>query len=169
MSLTLVFLILTSLISYQAFENREMRSKLLFHPASVREFGQYYRFVTNGFVHADMTHLIVNMWVLYQFGTIMEKFFIREFGPLLGRFSFILLYLGGIIASSIPAYLKHSKNTYYSSLGASGGTSAIVFGFVLLGPWNWFLFPPLPAILFAIAYLWYSSYMDNMVFWLRWL
>jgi len=150
---------MTCLISYQAFENQGMKSKLLFHPASIKEFSQYFRFLTHGFVHADFGHLFINMFVLYQFGEIMETFFMRYFGPGTGRLAFIILYLGGIIVASIPSYFKHIDNKFYSAVGASGGTSAIVFGFVLLDPWQWFLFPPLPGILFAIGYLWYSSYM----------
>jgi len=46
-------------------------------------------------------------------------------------------------------------------VGASGATSALVFAFILFDPWQWFLFPPLPALLFGVAYLWYSSYMDK--------
>ncbi len=161
MSLTLIFVIMTGLISYQAFENRTMKSKLLFHPGSIKEFGQYFRFLTSGFVHADWQHLLINMYVLYMFGEMMENFFISAFGQAIGRLAFIILYLGGIIVSSIPSYFKHIDNNLYSALGASGGTSAIVFGYVILRPWAWFLFPPLPGILMAIGYLWYSSYMGK--------
>ncbi|MFK7807359.1 MAG: rhomboid family intramembrane serine protease [Saprospiraceae bacterium] len=161
MNLTLILVILTGLISYQAFENQTMKAKLLFRPASIREFGEYFRFLTHGFVHADWGHLGINMFVLYQFGQIMENFFVNYFGEGIGRMSFIILYLGGVVAASIPGYFKHKNNPYYSAVGASGGTSAVVFGFVILAPWQWFLFPPLPGILFAVAYLWYSSYMGK--------
>ena len=53
------------------------------------------------------------------------------------------------------------QNQYYSAVGASGGTSGIVFGFIVLRPWEWFIFPPLPGILMGIGYLWYSSYMGK--------
>ena len=159
--MTLIFVIMTGLISYQAFENQSMKSKLLFHPVSIKESGQFYRFLTHGFIHADWQHLLINMYVLYIFGEMMENFFIRAFGQGIGRLAFIALYLGGIIVASIPSFFKHKDNSFYSALGASGGTSGIVFGFIILDPWGWFLFPPLPGVLMAIGYLWYSSYMGK--------
>lgn len=161
MSLTIIICIVTGLISYNAFSNREMFSKLLFRPVSVSRQGEYYRFLTSGFVHGDMNHLFINMFVLYQFGTFIESEFNTRFGDVTGRLVFIVLYFGAIILSSVPTYFKHQNNAYYSAVGASGGTSAIVFAYVVFNPWGWFIFPPLPALLFAIGYLFYSSYMGK--------
>ncbi|MEN0006102.1 MAG: rhomboid family intramembrane serine protease [Bacteroidota bacterium] len=161
MSLTIVLIIMTSIISYQAFSNADMRQKLILHPASIKEFGQWHRFLTHGFIHADWGHLILNMYVLYIFGEDLEFYFNQVLGPMFGRLAYLFMYLTAIVLSSIPSYLRHQDNYGYSALGASGATSAVVFGFVLFNPWLWFLFPPLPAIIFAVGYLWYSSYMDK--------
>lgn len=160
-SLTLIIVILTGLISYQAFENNAMKEKLLLHPRSIRKHQKYYRFLTHGFVHGDWGHLLINMYVLYVFGKQIEFAFDTIFTPALGKILFLGLYLGGIILSSLPSYFKHKHNPYYGSLGASGGTSAIVFAYIIFGPWEWFIFPPLPAILLGVGYLWYSSYMGK--------
>ena len=171
-SLTLILIIMTALISYQAFSNTGMKYKLAFHPASVQEFGQYYRFLSSGFVHADWQHLILNMYVFYLFGEQLEKVFtygmnvygvgkIVLFDPMIGRLVFLFFYLSAIIVSDIPTYFKHKNNTAYSSLGASGATSALLMAYILFNPWGWFLLPPLPGIVFAVAYLWYSSYMSR--------
>ena len=158
-TLTMILVIMTGIISFQAFNNMSMKAKLMFRPASVKEFGEWYRFLTHGFVHADFTHLFINLFVLYQFGEYIELSFISLFGGLLGRLFFLLVYLGAVIAGALPSYIKHQDNGYYSALGASGGTSGIVFAYILFNPWAWFLFPPLPALLFGVGYLWYSSYM----------
>ena len=50
-SLTFILIGLTLLISYQAFNNPDMKYKLAFHPSSVAEFGEWYRFLSSGFVH----------------------------------------------------------------------------------------------------------------------
>ena len=160
-SLTLIIVILTGLISFQAFGNVSMREKLLLHPRSIRKQGEYYRFLTHGFVHADWGHLLINMYVLYVFGEQIEYAFNVIFSPALGKMLYLTLYLGAIVLSSLPAYYKHKHNPYYGALGASGGTSAIVFAYIIFGPWNWFAFPPLPAIILGIGYLWYSSYMGK--------
>ena len=163
-TLTLVIVIMTSIISYQAFSNQSMKQKLIFHPVSVKGRGEFYRFLTSGFIHADFMHLLINMYVLYIFGTEVEFEFTREenFGLVTGRVMFILLYFGAIVFSSVSSFFKHQENNYYSALGASGGTSAILFAFIIFNPWRQFILPlPLPAILLAIAYLFYSSYMDK--------
>jgi membrane associated rhomboid family serine protease len=56
---------------------------------------------------------------------------------------------------------KNRNNAHYASLGASGGVSAIVFAYIIFAPWSWFAFPPVPAILFGIGYMWYSIYMGK--------
>ncbi len=161
LSLTLILVVMTGIISFQAFNNPAMRQKLLFHPYTVKHSGEKYRFLTHGFVHADWGHLLINMFVLYQFGQVIEYVFSTLFGSAMGPVFYLLVYLGAIIAGAIPAYIKHQDNSYYAALGASGGTSAIVFAFILFDPWQWFVFPPLPALLFGIGYLWYSSYMGK--------
>lgn len=162
-SLTLIIVVMTAIISYQAFSNMTMREKLIFHPVSVKERGEFYRFLTHGFLHGDMGHLIVNMYVLYVFGEMVETRFMQPeyFGPMNGRIIFLVLYFGAIILSSVPQYFRHQNNNFYRALGASGGTSAIVFAYIIFRPWDWFLFPPLPGVLMAVAYLFYSSYMDK--------
>jgi membrane associated rhomboid family serine protease len=51
----------------------------------------------------------------------------------------------------------------YSSLGASGAVSAVLFSFILLAPWQtlYVFFFPLPAIIFAVLYLTYTAYMSK--------
>ena len=63
--------------------------------------------------------------------------------------------------ASVYSYLKHQDNPGYASIGASGATSAILVGYVIYDPWQWFLFPPLPAILMLVGYLWYSNKMEK--------
>lgn len=161
MSITLILIIMTGLISYQAFYNPEMRAKLLFLPTSIKYSKEWYRFISGGLIHADWGHLVINMMVLYQFGEFAESMFNTIFDPLTGRLVYLFFYLSAIVVASFPSYLRHQNNYAYAALGASGATSALVFAFILFNPWQWFLFPPLPAILFGVAYLFYSSYMDK--------
>lgn len=161
MSMTLVLVIMTAIISIQSFSNYDMRGKLLFAPATMKRSGQWYRFLSSGFIHADWGHLLINMFVLYQFGEFAEIVFGSLFGALNGRLIFLFFYISAIVMASIPSYLRHQDNYGYAALGASGATSALVFSYIIFNPWQWFLFPPLPAMIFGVAYLWYSSYMDK--------
>lgn len=164
-TLTLIIIIFTCIISYQGFNDSRMKGKFSMHPASVNEFGQYYRLLTSGFLHGNWMHLGVNMYVLYIFGESLEIFFLREFGELLGRLLFLLLYLGAIIFSSIPSYLQHKNNQYYSALGASGGVAAILFALLVVYPWGQLSLILIPIkfyfVVYGVAYLFYESYMSK--------
>lgn len=161
LTITNIILLMTGLLSWQAFEKPEMMQKMLFRPTLINDRKEYYRFLTSGFIHANFTHLLVNMWVLYQFGQFAEQMFQFLFEPVVGRIVFLLFYLSAVVVSSVPTYLRHQDNYSYSALGASGATSALVFAYILFAPWEMFIFPPLPAIILGVGYLIYSSYMDK--------
>ncbi|MDG1433616.1 MAG: rhomboid family intramembrane serine protease [Saprospiraceae bacterium] len=163
-SLTLIIIIFTCIISYQGFNNQQMRNDFLMRPASVKEFGQYYRFLSSGFLHGSWIHLGINMFVLYQFGEQLEFTLLQHFGGLAGRLFFLLIYLGSIIFGALPSFIKHSNNQYYSALGASGGVAGVLFACSFLYPWSILLLYfvlPIPYIIAGILYLFYESYMDK--------
>lgn len=163
-TLTLIIVIMTGIISYLAFERPAMRSRLLFVPDLINRMGQYDRFLTHGFIHSDWMHLLLNIFVLYMFGVNAEYYYESTFGPILGPSLFIIMYVGGIIVASIPSYLKHRENRFYSALGASGAVSGVVFLNIFFDPWSMiyiYAIIPMPIILGGVLYLWYSDYMGK--------
>ena len=161
MSITLAILILTGLISYQGLtKNRQIVEKLKHHPYSEHRNKEYYRLLSSGFVHGSMNHLLINGFVLYMFGTYIESMFNHLYQGW-GSLVYLALYLTAIIVGDLPTHFKHKDNPSYAAVGASGATSALVLIYCLLDPWNWFIYPPVPAIVFAIGYLWYSSWADR--------
>lgn len=156
---TTLIIAITVIISFLAWQNTALMGRLIFYPPAVNK-GQWYRFITHGFIHADGSHLLFNMFTLYFFGRVVERFF----NQYLGGFGFIAVYLIAIIAAMIPSYLQHKDDPRYRSLGASGGVSAILFAYILMAPWSMlylFAVVPIPAIVFAIAYVAYSVYANN--------
>jgi membrane associated rhomboid family serine protease len=148
----------TALVSYMAFQNRELMEKLQFNAAKVIHEKEYYRLVSHAFVHANWSHLIVNMFVLYFFGRNIEAYFGYYFGNRATAY-FLLLYFGGILASNLWSLIKHKDNYYYNAVGASGAVSAVLFAAIFFNPWELlYLFAvlPIPGILFAVGYLFYS-------------
>lgn len=148
----------TSFISYLAFQNYSLVEKLQFNAAKIIQGKEYYRLVSHAFIHANWTHLLVNMFVLFFFGRNIELDFYRNFGNKFIVY-FLLLYFGGILASNIWSLIKHQNNYYYNSVGASGAVSAVLFASIFFDPWNkLYLFAviPIPGILFAAGYLFYS-------------
>ena len=162
--ITLAIIIITALISYQAFSNYHIADKLIFQPASVRD-GEWYRLFTYGVLHADFTHLLFNMFTLYLFGGYIENMFKLQLGLRQGSIAFILLYVGGLLFSILPTYFKEKNNYYYKGLGASGAVSAMVFAYILINPMNFMgiLFIPimLPAFLFGFIFVFISMYLDK--------
>ena len=163
-TITLIIILFTALISYQGFSRYDIIDKLKHHP--YREFNrkEYYRLLTSGFVHADWMHLLINMFVLYMFGNTIELYMLSLFGNPVGKILFVVLYLLTIILANTPTYLQHKDNPGFSSIGASGAVSGIVFIFILLRPWEMiymFFIIPMPAIVAGIGYLIYSSWAAN--------
>jgi membrane associated rhomboid family serine protease len=151
---TLIIIIVTCIISYLAWQNRNIMERLIFWSPAIKQ-GQIERFVTHGFIHADGLHLLFNMFTFYFFGAVIEAFYRQYFGGA----GFVIFYLGAIVVAMIPSYIKHKNDSRYMSLGASGAVSAVLFAFILFFPWELiYIFGviPVPAILFAVAYVWYS-------------
>lgn len=162
LSISLFLVIITSVISYLAFNNRDLFEKLKHYPVAEAKNGEYYRFLSSGFVHGSMVHLLVNMYVLLMFGQVVEETLVQVFGAT-GRIVFVVMYLVGIIVADIPTFLKHKNNPAFASIGASGAVSAVVFVYILFYPWNMLSVFPLffikfPAIAGGIAYLMYTSW-----------
>lgn len=139
--ITIVLLILNVGFSVYAMERQDIKYKYIFHPYSIYHFRQHYRFLSHAFLHADYAHLAFNMFALWSFGMTVEKVIMpqlagsyEEPNRLLGSLYYILLYTGGIYASSITEYFRNRNNQYYTSLGASGAINAVVFCFILCYP-----------------------------------
>lgn len=159
MPITLVIIAITCVVSFMAFKNSRLMNDLILWPPAIARQREYHRLVTYGLVHADFGHLLFNMLTLFFFGRVMEGFFAARLGSL----GFALFYIGGLVVSILPTYLKNRENPSYRSLGASGAVSAVLFSFILLAPWQQIivLVVPMPAIVYALLYTGYSIYMDR--------
>jgi membrane associated rhomboid family serine protease len=126
----------------------------IFRPYWFLRRRQFETIVTSGFVHADLPHLIFNMVTFYFFAFPLE----RHIGPT--RFG--VLYLVALVVSDLGTWRKHRNEPEYASLGASGAISAVLFASIVYFPWQkLIIFPiplPIPAPIFAIAYVAYSWY-----------
>ncbi|MGZ5245685.1 MAG: rhomboid family intramembrane serine protease [Flavitalea sp.] len=164
MSITLIIIIITAIISITAFSNEKVKEDLIFHPPSISKNNQYYRFFTCGFIHADLTHLLFNMFSLFFFGEFVEEKFVDIFGSN-GKMLYIALYLLALPVSILPTYYKNKDNYNYYSLGASGAVSAVVFAGLMIAPYvevGFFILPPfIPGFVFGPLYLFISAYLDR--------
>ncbi len=79
--------------------------------------GQWWRLFTCMFVHFGFFHIFFNMWVLYDIGRMVERFF--------GSLYYLALYLFSGLTASLSSLLWHSG---VNSAGASGAIFGIIGG-----------------------------------------
>lgn len=77
---------------------------------------EYWRLVAYGFLHANLIHLVSNMFCLALWGAHLEK--------RVGAFYFIVIYFCALICGGVVSYLTHA--TPYLAVGASGAISGIL-------------------------------------------
>lgn len=161
-----MILIVTSVTSFIAFRNNRLMEDLIFYPPAVTERKQYYRFITCGFIHANIPHLLFNMYSFWIFGEYVEMLFTSIFDSM-GRWYYLLMYLTALAACLLPTYAKNKNNYHYRSLGASGAVSAVIFAFIFLNPLQkigLIFLPPqlmIPGFIFGFLFLAISSYLDK--------
>lgn len=155
----------TVIFSLIGFRDKAFFAKYMFNPWRIyNDKKEWYTVFTHAFLHADYGHLFFNMFALYSIGLPLEQDTLPAFFPEHARYFYILLYLGGIIFSSIPAYEKHKHNPGYNAIGASGAVFAVLFSFILINPTAslelLFIPVPIPAFILGILYLvaeWYMA------------
>jgi membrane associated rhomboid family serine protease len=166
LTITLIIIILTVIISFTAFNNQRIINDLIFYPPAITKQNQWWRFFTCGLIHADITHLLFNMFSLYMFGEFVERSFSS---PILfaekGKILYLVMYLLALFVCLIPTFIKHKNDYYYRSLGASGAVSAVVFAGILFDPTaklGFFFIPPvIPGYIFGPLYLILSTYLEK--------
>lgn len=150
-SIIFIFTIVTSIY---AFYNADTYGKFMLHPYSVAKGKNIYQLITSGMIHKDWSHLIFNMLSYFFFAFPLEQ--------IIGHWQFAVLYVASLALSDIPTIIKHKDDFWYNSLGASGAVCAVLFGYILFSPLDkLIIFPipfPIPAVLFGVLYLIYSSY-----------
>jgi rhomboid-like protein len=92
-----------------------------------------FQIITHMFMHADMRHLLINMFGLWMFGTVLER--------MLGPKRFLILYFASGLFGSIlqTAFFYYDvqmnvMNAVPALLGASGAVSGIFAAFATLEP-----------------------------------
>lgn len=148
----LIMALTIGLSLFGLFRSPRIIDLCLFRPYYFLRKKQYDTMILSGFVHADVSHLLFNMFTFYFFAFTMERY--------IGTLSFLFLYFFGLVVSHTCTWYKHRNDAGYASLGASGAVSAVLFAYIVYFPTTTLIiFPipvPIPAFLFAIGYVGYS-------------
>ncbi|SCG83884.1 rhomboid family protein [Proteiniborus sp. DW1] len=139
--LIIVNVAMWALLNYISLRTGRSYSQLLFDFGAKINIniinGQYWRFITPIFLHADFTHLLVNCYSLYAVGPTVERIY--------GKGKFLFIY--------VTAGFMGSLLSFMFSINPSVGASGAIFG--LLGTLLYFgvEFPNLFKIYFGRSIL----------------
>ncbi|MGC1471782.1 MAG: rhomboid family intramembrane serine protease [Psychroserpens sp.] len=156
---TIIIIAANAIISYKGFNDYSFFERYKFNVGSIRR-GEQFRIFSSGFLHADMSHLLFNMFTLY--------FFASRVVYHLGEFNFLILYIGSLALGSLLSLYFHKDEFHYSAVGASGAVMGVLYAAILLEPTQgiYMMFIPIaiPGYIFGIVYLLYSIYgMKNRI------
>lgn len=110
----------------------------MYYPNAEYGFFQPFQIVTNMFMHSDSSHLLVNMFGLFMFGSTIEM----RFGPK----RFLAFYLiTGLGATALSLFVKYLQINVFESVdpsliyrtvswGASGSIFGLLMAYGLLFP-----------------------------------
>lgn len=95
-------------------------------PVNSKEFMPH-QFITYMFMHADVSHIFLNMLGVYMFGSILENVW--------GAKRFINFYLlCGLGAAGLQLAISYFNNEYTVLLGASGALFGLLVAFAMMFP-----------------------------------
>ena len=156
---TIVVIAANVVISLKGFDDRSFFERYKFNVGSIRR-GEQIRMFSSGFLHANTTHLFMNMFTLYFFAdTVVNG---------LSNIYFVIIYIASLIFGNLLSLYFHKDEYWYSAIGASGAVTGILYSAILLRPdmslYMFFVPIPIPGYIFGIGYLLYSIYgMKNRI------
>lgn len=149
---TIIAIGLNVLISLKGFKDHAFFDRYKFTVRDIKN-GEKIRIFSAGFLHVDMTHLLVNMLTLYFFADVI----IYQMGEL----QFAAIYMGSLILGNLFSFYFHKDEPQYAAVGASGAVMGVLYAAILLNPdmmLGLYFIIPIPAYVFGIGYLLYSIY-----------
>ncbi|MCH7525225.1 MAG: rhomboid family intramembrane serine protease [Bacteroidetes bacterium] len=151
--ITIIIIGANIIFSMKGFKDFSFFEKYKFNIGAIKR-GEQVRMISSGFLHADMQHLLFNMFTLYFFADVVIYY--------LNPFYFIILYIGSLLVGNLLSYYFHKNEYHYSAVGASGAVMGVLYSAILLDPemrLGFMFIPiPIPGYIFGIGYLLYSIY-----------
>lgn len=134
------------MIPLQQVQDYNLYTKLMLWADGIRQF-RLYELFSSLFLHGSFMHLLLNMWGLFLFGSLVA--------PHLGGRKLIAIYLiSGVLGNLL--WLTFNWNAPYPLVGASGAVFGIMLAAAMLEPNQEFmmlLFPvPIKATTMVIVY-----------------
>ena len=123
--ITIIIIGANIIFSMKGFKDFSFFEKYKFNIGAIKR-GEQVRMLSSGFLHADMQHLLFNMFTLYFFADVVIYY--------LNPFYFIILYIGSLLVGNLLSYYFHKNEYHYSAVGASGAVMGVLYSAILLDP-----------------------------------
>lgn len=106
----------------QIVPGSSLTNQLAFVPLAV--YTEPWRMLTAGFAHSESNplHVLLNMYSLYVFGTLLE--------PMLGRLRFLAVWLISIFGGSVAVMFLNTPDTWV--IGASSGVFGLMAAYFVV-------------------------------------
>jgi len=124
----------------------------------------YYQLLSTMFVHGGVAHILMNMFVLYQFGNVIER--------VIGIPKYLLLYfVGGILTSIGSLAYMYITGDWANLVGASGAISVLLGWLALKDTYQrngiivWILLISFAPLLLGMPIAWYSHLIGFALGW----
>ena len=124
----------------------------------------YYQLLSTMFVHGGVAHILMNMFVLFQFGNIIER--------VIGIQKYLFLYfIGGILTSIGSLVYMYITGDWANLVGASGAISVLLGWFALKDTYQrkgiivWILLISFAPLLLGMPIAWYSHLIGFALGW----
>jgi len=163
--LTISIIVFTCALSLLGFFQPEVNEKLLLWPYKVVHQKEWYRILSNGFIHSGYIHLFFNMYSLYNIGQAVEETFVDDLGSS-GMLMYGATYLLAIPVSCSYDLIRFKNDPSYRALGASGAVCAVIFTFILFYPTADLVYfgIPIPSFIFGPLFLIISAFLGKKNF-----
>ena len=129
------------------------------------EYNLWFQPLSTMFVHGGIAHILMNMFVLFQFGNQIEQ--------AIGKLKFILLYfIGGLLTSFGSLAYMYLTGDWANLVGASGAISVLLGLVALRDTFNrngiivWVLLISFAPLLIGLPIAWYSHLIGFVIGWL---
>jgi len=127
--------------------------------------GLWYQPLSTMFAHGGIAHLLMNMFVLYQFGNLIEEY--------RGKGIFLSLYFAGGILTSLFSFAFMMMFSLNHNLVGASGAICVILGYVAFvdtyqrkGIIIWVLLISFAPLLLGMPIAWYAHLIGFVLGWL---
>jgi membrane associated rhomboid family serine protease len=124
-----VLIAINALVFFAVPRGVDLYDRLALSPEGIR-LGMYWQLVTSMFMHGGFGHILMNMWGLYLFGTLVAPHM------RVGRF-LAMYFTAGILGNLL--WLAFNWNSYAFVVGASGALFGVLIAAAMFEPNRQFL------------------------------